>query len=43
MIHSAHTTAGDAVRLFAELAAERSNELIQYDDTGADIESVKET
>ena len=43
MSHSAHTTPGDALRLLADLAAERSNELNQCDDDGADNESDEET
>ena len=43
MSHIAHTSLGDALRLLAELAAERGNELNQYDDDGADIDSDEET
>ena len=43
MIRSAHTSPGDALRLLGELAAERSNELNQYDYDWTDIESDAET
>ena len=43
MSHSAHTSPGHALRLLAELAAERSNELNQYEDDEADIESDEKT
>ena len=39
MSHTAHTSPGDALRLLAELAAERSNELNQYDGDPADIDN----